>query len=201
MRFTYAGSFFNLSSPKYFLEALSIAFKKRPGMKGKVEACFIGLLSKEDHKLILKYNLIESVYYPGYVNHKETVKYLLASDVLWFTIGRGRGDELVTPVKLSEYIGARKPLLACIPDGVAKWNLRFHDAVKICEPDDPDAISDLIIEYYDLYSKNALPVPGEQTAVKYDIEKLTHELVRYFEFLIDIHPEARFVQKTVSRQN
>ncbi len=178
MRFTYAGTFFNLSSPKYFLEGLSIAFKKRPDMKSKVEACFIGLLSKEDQKLISKFNLIESVYYPGYVNHKESMKYLLASDVLWFTIGKGSGDELVSPVKLSEYIGARKPILACIPEGVAKWNLRFYDAVKICEPDDPNAIADLIIEFYDLYSKNALPVPNEQTVQKYDVEKLTYELVQ-----------------------
>lgn len=196
MRFTYAGSFFNLTSPKYFLEALSAAFRKRPDMKGRVEACFIGLLSKEDQKLISKYNLIESVYYPGYVNHKESMKYLLASDVLWFTIGKGRGDELVTPLKLSEYIGARKPILACIPEGVAKWNLRFHDAVKICEPDDPAAIAELIIEYYDLYSKNSLPVPGEKTTEKYDVEKLTYELVRYFEFLIDISPEARLISRS-----
>jgi hypothetical protein len=197
MRFTHAGSFYNLSSPKYFFEGLALAFKKRPGMSRKVEACFIGLLSKEDHKLILKNNLIESVYAPGYVNHKETIKYLLASDVLWFTIGKGRGDELISTVKLSEYFGARKPILACIPEGVAKGSLRFHDAVKICEPDDPQAIADLLIEYFDLYEKNLLPVPNEEVIEKYNVEKLTHELVRYFEFLIDISHDTKFVPKSL----
>ncbi len=192
MRFTHAGSFYNLASPKYFLEGLALAFKKRPGLSRKVEACFIGLLSKEDQKLVLKLNLIESVYAPGYINHKETIKYLLASDVLWLTIGKGKGDELISTVKLSEYFGARKPILACIPDGVAKGSLRNHDAVKICEPDNPQAIADLIIEYYELYEKNSLPVPKEEFVEKYSVEKLTHELVRHFEFLMDITHDTKF---------
>jgi Glycosyltransferase Family 4 len=198
IRFTHAGTFFGNQTPKYFMKGLSIAFKKRPELSGKVEACFIGLLSKEDQKLISKYNLIESVYHPGYVNHKECTKYLLASDVLWFMIGRGRGDELISTVKLSEYFGARKPIIACIPDGVAKGALRFHNAVKICEPDDPDTISEMIIEFCDLYSKNKMPSPDEETVKKYNVEKLAFELVRYFEFLIDISPEARLISKHVN---
>lgn len=198
MRITHTGSFYNLASPKYFLEGLALAFKKRPGLSRKVEACFIGLLSKEDQKLVLKLNLIESVYAPGYINHKESIKYLLASDILWLTIGKGRGDELISTVKLSEYFGARKPVLACIPDGVAKWSLRNHDAVKICSPEDPQAIADLIIEYYELYAKNALPVPKEEFVEKYSVEKLTYELVRYFEFLIDISHDAKFMPKKLN---
>jgi hypothetical protein len=195
MRFTHAGTFFQNQTPKYFMQGLSLAFKKRPGLSGKIEACFIGLLSKEDHKLISKYNLIESVYNPGFVNHKECTKYLLASDVLWFMIGKGRGEELISTVKLYEYFGARKPILACIPDGVAKGALRNHDAVKICEPDNPEAIAEMIIELYDLYSKNSLPVPNEETVKNYSMERLAFELIRYFEFLIDIPPEARLVSK------
>ena len=197
MRFTHTGSFYNLASPKYFFEGLALAFKKRPELSRRIEACFIGLLSKEDQKLILKHNLIESVYAPGYINHKETIKYQLASDVLWLTIGKGRGDELISTVKLSEYFGARKPILACIPDGVAKGTLRNHNAVKICEPDDPKAIADLITEYYELYEKNSLPAPSEEFVEKYSVEKLTYELVRYFEFLIDISHDTNFVPKSI----
>jgi hypothetical protein len=195
MRFTHAGTFFGNQTPKYFMQGLSIAFKKRPELSAKIEACFIGLLSKEDQKLISKYNLIESVYNPGFINHKECTKYLLSSDVLWLMIGKGRGDELISTAKLSEYFGARKPILACIPDGVAKGALRNHEAVKICEPDDPRAIAEMIIEYYDLYTKNKLPEPNEETVKKYSMERLAFELVRYFEFLIDITPEARLISK------
>ena len=194
MRFTHAGIFYG-ETPKYFLKGLAIAFKRRPELRKKVEACFIGLLSKEDKKCVIKHNLIEAVYAPGYVNHKECVKYLLATDVLWFTIGKQSNEELISPLKLSEYFGARKPILACITDGVSKQMLRHYNAVKIAPPDDPDAIAGMIIEYYDLYAKNAMPAPNDEVIDKYDINKLTHELVRYFEFLIDISPETRLIRQ------
>jgi hypothetical protein len=200
MRFTHTGSFYG-ETPKYFLKGLAAAFKRRPELRKKIEACFIGLLSKEDKKRVLKYGLIESVYAPGYVNHKECVKYLLASDVLWFTIGKQQNDELISPLKLSEYFGARKPILACIPDGVSKQMLRNYNAVKICPPDEPEAVADMILEYYDLYSKNAMPEPNEEVVKKYDTNTLTHELVRYFEFLIDISPETKLIKHRMSGED
>lgn len=197
MRFTHAGNFFGLMTPKYFLQGLAAAFKRRPELRSRLEACFIGLLSKENLKLIQHFGLADSVYAPGYVNHKECLKFLLSSDVLWFMIGKGRGDELVSTIKLSEYIGAKKPILACIPDGVAKGSLRFHDACKICEPDDTEAIADLIIEYYELFRKNAMPKVNEEILSSYDIEKQTHQLVRSFEFLLDIAPQVEFKEKKI----
>jgi len=190
MRFTHTGTFFNNDTPKYFLQALAIVFNKRPELKKKIEACFIGILSKENLNRIKELNLFESVYAPGYVNHKECIKYLLASDVLWFMIGKGQGDELVTPVKLTEYIGAEKPILACIPEGAAKLMLKNHNAVKICEPDNPEDIAQFIMEYYDLYAMNNLPHPNSEFVNRYDIKNITHQLVRSFEFLIDIIPQT-----------
>jgi glycosyltransferase involved in cell wall biosynthesis len=190
MRFTHTGQFFNNNSAEYFLEALALVFRRRPELKKKIEACFIGVLTKEQIHLINKLNLFDTIYSPGFINHKECIKYMLASDVLWFTVGKGDGDELVTPVKLSEYIGAKKPLLACIPDGAAKLMLRQHNAVKICEPDKPEEIAEMILEYYELYSKNEMPVPGEEFVKKFDIETLTYQLVRSLEFLIDISPQS-----------
>jgi glycosyltransferase involved in cell wall biosynthesis len=190
MRFTHAGSFFNNDTPKYFLEALSIVFRRKPELKKKIEACFIGSLTKENINRIKEFNLFDTIYAPGYVNHKESIKYMLASDVLWFMIGKGQGDELVTPAKLSEYIGAEKPIIACIPDGAAKLMLKNYNAVKICGPDKPEDIAQFIIEYYELFQKNNLPVPNQEMIEKYDIKNIAHQLVRSFEFLIDIAPQT-----------
>ena len=197
MRFTHAGSFFDLVTPKYFLEGLALALKKRPDIKKRIEACFLGVLSKENLQLISKLNLTELIYNPGYVNHMECIKYFVSSDVLWFMIGKGNGEDVISTVKLFEYFGARKPILACIPDGAAKGFLKHYNAVKICEPDDVDAISTLILEYYDLYSKNSMPLPNENIIKKYNFEELTHQLVRLFEFLIDITPQAVFSGKKI----
>lgn len=195
IRFTYAGTFFDLMSPRYFFEALSIVFKRRPELRREIEACFLGNFSRENLKLIKKNNLSDVIFNPGYVNHNEAIRYMLASDVLWFTIGKGEGEQMLSPVKLTEYIGAKKPILACIPDGAAKILLKGYDAVKICEPDDAESIANMIIEYYEQIKSRTVPVPNKDLIQKFDLEKLTYQLVRYFEFLIDINPDFEFSGK------
>ena len=113
----------------------------------------------------------------------------MASDVLWFMIDKGVGEEVIAPVRLAEYFGVRKPILACVPDGAAKQLMRDYDAVRICEPDEPADIATLIIEYYELYTKRMMPIANEEVVRKFNIDKLTYQLVRYFEFLRDIPPE------------
>jgi len=189
MRFTSVGGFFDLITPKYFFEGLKIALEKRPDMRGKIEACFIGGLSRENLKLIQKNNISDSIVNPGYLEHRDAIRYMLASDVLWFMVGKGPGDEVVSPVRLAEYFGSRKPVMACVPDGAAKQLLRGYDAVRICEPDEPGEIARLIIEFYELYTQRMMPIPDENVIKKFDIDKLTYQLVRFFEFLRDIPPE------------
>lgn len=200
MRFSCAGNFFDLAAPRYFFEAMKIVFERRPELRGKIELCIIGGLSKENLKLIQKSNVSDSVLNPGYVNHIEAIKYLLASDVLWFTIGKGRGEEVVSPVRLAEYFGSRKPILAAVPDGAAKQLLKDYDAVRICQPDEPGEIATLIIEYYELYQKRMMPIANEEHVRKFNIDKMTYQLVRYFEFLRDIPPEFDIKGKKVRRE-
>jgi Glycosyltransferase Family 4/Glycosyl transferases group 1 len=189
MRITSVGSFFDLISPAGFFEALRISFEKRPNIRGKIEFCIVGGLSKENLKLIQKNNIADSIINPGYVDHIESIRYMLASDVLWFMVGKGLGDEVVSPVRLAEYFGARKPILASVPDGAAKQLLKGYEAVRISEPDEPEEIAKLIIEYYELYEKRMMPVPDEELIRKFSIDKLAYQMVRYFEFLRDIPPE------------
>ena len=189
MRFTSVGNFFDLITPKYFFEGLKIAFEKKPEMRGKIEACFIGGISRENLKLIQKNNISDAVVNPGYVDHIESIRYMLASDVLWFMEGKGYGEEVVAHIRITEYFGERKPILACVPDGAAKQLLRGYEAYRVCEPDEPEEIAKLIIEYYDLYTNRMMPIASEEVVSKFNVDKLTYQLVRYFEFLRDIPPE------------
>ncbi|MCI0449258.1 MAG: hypothetical protein L0Y79_05640 [Chlorobi bacterium] len=178
-----------------------LALRKRPQLRGKIEACFVGGLTMEDLNLIKKYNISDTVFNPGYLTHMEAIRYMLASDVLWFMVDKGEGADVIAPVKLSEYFGARKPILACVTDGAAKQLLRDYDAVRICEPDEPGEIAKLIIEYYDLYEKNSMPAANEELIKKFDVDKLAYQLVRYFEFLRDIPPGFGIKEKEMLGQD
>ncbi|MBN1633234.1 MAG: glycosyltransferase, partial [Ignavibacteria bacterium] len=117
MRFCYAGSFFNLMTPEYFLKAMKIVFDKIPEAKENMEAYFIGLFPEEHRQTVRRLGLENNVVITGYKNHLECISYELSSDVLWLMIGRSRASDMISTGKLYEYIGTGRPILACLPDG------------------------------------------------------------------------------------
>ncbi|MEK7670603.1 MAG: glycosyltransferase, partial [Bacteroidota bacterium] len=119
MRITYAGVFWEDRVPTYFLHALHTLFQEQPLLRGRIEALFIGKFRKENTKLVEKLGLNDTVKVVDYLPHRQCVNNLVASDVLWMIVG----DEVGSPGKTYEYIGARKPILGCVPDGFLKQTI------------------------------------------------------------------------------
>ena len=65
-----------------------------------------------------------------------------------------------------------KPILASVPDGAAKQLLRGYDAVRICEPDEPEEIAKLIIEFYELYTNRMMPIANEEVINKFNVDPI-----------------------------
>jgi glycosyltransferase involved in cell wall biosynthesis len=196
MRFTYAGSFLNYYTPEYFLKALSSVFESRPELKNKIEVCFIGSFPEEYKGFIEQYGVSNAVNLLGYLEHSECIDYEMNSDVLWMMIRKTNRSDLHSTGKLYEYFGARKPILACVPDGVARESLKEHGAVKMCQPDDVRAIAGAIIEFYELYRNKALPKPDNKLISAYDRRKLTGELAARFKDLVSDSESAKSNRKT-----
>jgi glycosyltransferase involved in cell wall biosynthesis len=185
MRFTYAGTFYRNRTPKYFLRALSEVMREYPNLKNKVEAVFTGTFRKENFPMIDALGLADVVKVFGYLDHKSTVRYLMTSDILWMTIGNGKGEDMISTGKLYEYIGSRKPILGLVPDGIAKATILESGAGKVLNPDDVAGMKKAIIEYYELWEKNQLPEIPIEFAQNYDRVKLTGELARELQLQLD----------------
>ena len=185
MRFTYAGTFYRNRTPKYFLRALSELIKEQPKLKNRIEAVFIGNFRKENLALIDSLGLHDVVKVFGYLDHKSTVRYLITSDVLWLTVGNGKGEDMISTGKLFEYIGSRKPILGLVPNGIAKNAILESEAGKVVNPDDVSAIKGAILEYHELWEKNRLPEVPIDFVQNYDRYKLTGELARELAFQLD----------------
>jgi glycosyltransferase involved in cell wall biosynthesis len=177
MRITHAGIFYEKGTPRYFLEALAQVFERHPETRDKIEACFVGQFRKEHLKLIRRPNLYNAVQTTGYLPHRQCVKYLLDSDVLWMMMF----DTLRTPGKVFEYIGARKPIIASAPEGVVRQVLSEYGAAQITAPADVPAIADAIYQYYVQWKEHRLPVPDESFVQSYDRRSLTQELAKTLE--------------------
>ncbi len=184
MILTYSGIFMVYNSPEYLLKAFKVLSVERPDIAKNIELHFVGFLRKENKKLIKKLGLQEFVYDHGYVDHIEAVKKLKYSDVLWMMVGRRKNIESILPGKLYEYAGAKKPILACMPDGAAKDAVTEYPASFICEPDNIQQIKENIIKIFELYRNNELPTVDDEFLTKYRRDYLTEQLTKQFQFLI-----------------
>lgn len=181
MRLTYSGMFYGTKTPVYFLQALAKVFKENPQMRGRIEACFAGLFRPEHINLVNQLGLQNSVNLLGYLEHKESVRYLLASDVLWMMMQ----DDWETPGKIFEYIGARKKILGCVPKGYMRSII--EEAGGDCvEPTDVNAIAGKIVELYQKFERNELKGARPEIAEKYNRLKLTGELTKIFTKFLEV---------------
>ncbi|MFZ1281827.1 MAG: glycosyltransferase, partial [Ignavibacteriaceae bacterium] len=177
----YSGIFMVYNSPAYLLKAFKQLTIERPDIASNIELHFVGFLRKENQKLIRKLKIQAFVKDHGYVNHDESIAKLKSADVLWFMVGRRRNIDAILPGKVYEYIGAKKPILACVPEGAAKMAIEESGAGFICSPDNIDEIKNTILKVYDQYKNNTLPVPSDEIVEKYRRDNLTELLTKQFQ--------------------
>lgn len=181
---TYSGIFVEYSTPEYFLRAFKLLTEERPDVASKMELHFVGLLGKDNQKLIKKLKIEEFIREHGYLSHDEAVKKIMASDVLWLMVGRKKNIYAILPGKIYEYVGARKPIFACVPDGAAKVVLEEYGASFITEPDNIEEIKNEMLKIYELYENDKLPKPDEEYVKQFERKNLTEDLTKQFQFFL-----------------
>lgn len=186
MILTYSGIFMEYNTPEYFLQAFKKLAEERPDIASKIQLHFAGYLRRENQKLILKLDLEEYVKDHGYMSHKDAVRKLISSDVLWLMVGRKRNIDAILPGKLLEYMGSRKPVIGCVPEGAAKSTLEEYGASFITEPDNIEEIKNILIKVYELYKKKELPVPDEAVLQKYRRDYITEQLTKQLQSIVKV---------------
>ncbi len=177
---TYAGSFWENLTPRYFLKALRELLDEKPEIEKGIKAVFVGLFRKENEGIVKSLGLEKIIEAPGYLSHHESIRRLLSSHLLWMMTGKGEGAEAVTQSKLFEYIATGKPILACVPEGAAAQIVRSTGNGTVVPPDDIQGIKKAILSYYTQYREGKLGRTDPKIIQKYDRQRLTGELARLF---------------------
>ncbi|HED08502.1 MAG TPA: glycosyl transferase family 1 [Ignavibacteria bacterium] len=186
---SYSGIFMEYNTPEYFLKAFKKITLEKPEIAANIELHFIGFLRRENQKLIRKLQLDEFVKDFGYLEHSDAVKQLISSDVLWFMLGNKKNIDALLPGKLYEYVGAKKPIIACVPEGAAKNALQKYGAAFYTDPFDINDIKKAIYTVYDLYQKDELPKPDDEFVQQYRRDFLTEQLCKEFQFCMKTEVE------------
>jgi hypothetical protein len=181
MRIAYSGVFWEDRTPKYLLRALHELFTEQPLLRGHIEALFMGKFRDENMRLVEKLKLNDSIKVVDYLPHHQCVANLMNADVLWMIVG----DDVASPGKTYEYIGARKPILGSAPEGFIKQTI-LEAGGKVTAPDDVAGLKHAILEFYDDYRHGRLHGPPNDVVEKYNRVKLTGQLVKVFESLLAV---------------
>jgi len=184
MKLTYAGILNEYFTAEYFLRAFKQLSIERPDIAAGIELEFIGNLNKENKKLIKELDITEFVREHGFLEYKEVVKKIKASDVLWVMIDKIFNSDTISTEKIADYFGSRKPILGCLPDGAEKLSLKEYGASFLTKPEDVKEICDAIIQIHLLYINKQLPEPNEEFLIKHNVVHLTEQLTTAFQFYL-----------------
>ena len=175
----YAGTFYGARTPRYFLQALHLLLEEMPRLRPRIRAVFVGVFRKSNRRLVRDLHLEDVVEIVEYAQHRQCIQYLLRSHLLWLTIPEG---PTVSTSKLYEYIGARRPILACVPaQGAAAQVVRELGDGKVVEPDDVHGIKEALKYYYQQHVAATPSQRDEAVAAKYDRRILTGQLAEVFD--------------------
>jgi glycosyltransferase involved in cell wall biosynthesis len=180
-RLTYCGAFYVGRSPKVIMQAAARAIEENKELAAHLELSFVGILQKEYKKLAKKLGLNRIVTEHGYLPHRESVAYALASDVLWMTMS----DDLSAPGKMYEYFGTGKPILGLVPEQSHTARLlRDYGNAKITPPDDVQAVKEALLDLYRQWKAWKLPIANNlEFRQRYDRRLITKELARQLTFI------------------
>lgn len=182
MRITHAGVFYGERTPKYFFLALQKLLKENPHLQNRVEVFFIGNFRNEDKKLIDEYNLGSVVSMLGYLDHQKTVQYIMSSDLFWLMLD----NDTQSPGKVYEYIGARKPILANVPDGFVQQTILEFDGNVVLPPQDVSATAEALKNFYHKFEKGEKFSIDEDKVNSYNRINLSNQLAKIFGFLTEV---------------
>lgn len=189
MKIAHAGTFYAKRNPSVFLQALANVLQANPKIRGRIEAHFIGNVRVEDEHLIKRLDLQNTVHFHGYLPHRECVKRLVESDLLWFVVD----NDFQTPGKLYEYFGTRKPMIASVVEGYTKQLISESGAALVVPLKDVAAHEQALLEQFRKFEKKKLLRTAEVFAAKFNRLVLTGELANQFESLMD-YDRAGFIR-------
>lgn len=184
-RLGYAGIFYDFITPKYLLKAFQMIVKERPDVAADIELHFIGLLRKENMRLVKRLGLEEYVVNHGYLDHKDSVAMISSCDALWMMSGYTHNADTHSSGKLYEYFGSQKPLLVSVPEGALQQAAQKYGAAILTEPDNVHQIKLAILQLYQDHKAKKPMNPHVEYVEQHRRDFLTEQLTKEFNFALD----------------
>lgn len=116
---TYSGSLYGRRNPRLLLHALELLEQR--GVLTPADICLriVGRCGEEVLQTLQGSAFAASLELIPYVPHRESLRYVVCSDLLLLVVDEAEDSHAIVPGKLFEYLGSGKPVLAIAPHGSA----------------------------------------------------------------------------------
>lgn len=116
LSFFYAGSFYNgLRSPFPLMQFLDKAFEENLLTKDEVQIHIAGNIDEEQKQAMKDYKSYHSIKFLGNQPRTEVLQYMCRATFLWLIVANIKSHYQTIPIKLFEYIAARRPIVNFAP--------------------------------------------------------------------------------------
>ena len=174
----------------HLLRAVDRVLAERPDLRGKLEVHLAGILSPAD-RTVPGFDVVVA---HGYLPHNETVALLRSADLLFLPmhdLPEGQRARIV-PGKTYEYLAARRPILAAVPDGDVRDLLRRAGNAFVSRPSDIEMMAAIITEQVDRWlAREPAPSPREEVLAEFERRALTRRLAEIFDAVATAGTENR----------
>jgi len=179
---TYSGSMYGARNPEFLVQALEKIYAEQPELLLDFRIRLIGRVGDPIEKRIHASSVSHTFERLPYLRHKESLEYLLASDVLLLVIDDTPANHGILTGKLFEYIGSGKPVFALAPEGDAARLIRKGDFGWIAPPANTADIEQALRKMFADFSSGTMQY-NQQAALRKQFERRsqTAELARLFD--------------------
>jgi glycosyltransferase involved in cell wall biosynthesis len=180
MLISYTGSFMGKQTPQMFLEALRLLMEKNTIDPADLRLRFIGDYDDRIHRMFQRYSAKMPIEIQGFQPYEESLWHQVNSDLLLLIVSTdtNEGVNQTMTGKFFEYIGARRPVFALVPDGPLKDVIQIGNFGTVAPPDDASQIAKSFLNLYEQWIQHkSLPYsPDLELRSQFSRKHLTEKL-------------------------
>lgn len=160
-------------TPVYLLDAVAALLRRHPALRGRLRLVLLGPDPAHLQPLVAARGLADVVETPGFASHRASVQAMVEADVLLLL--QGDNETRTIAAKTFEYLAARRPILAALPEGENAAFCRSVGVEPVLPPRDVAGMERLLHRVA-LAGADALPVPPPEVVRRYDRRLVTGRL-------------------------
>ena len=164
--------------PRPFLAALAAACSVDPRLAHEVRLVVVGPSTPGDLAAVEQAGLADRVAWTGMLPHAEALREAASADLMVLLQQAAPAGHRVRSVraKLYEYMGLRKPLLACVPEGDGCDFAQQYGGAYVCAPDDVGQIAEALLAAHRDWRDGREPEIQDWFVDRFEREALVEQL-------------------------